>query len=339
MGIDEHIAGLVGHQETPPEAPAEEQDEYVAPEEEMPYLTGEADEMSPDEDTSPRSEETPRDEDTVDTGPVDAELARLRAESTGRLGEITSLREKLRTQGDAIEHMRQIMVEREEREKEEEDYQRQREQFGDVLDDPAIQYLDQKVEDLRADQQAERERREHRIRQINKVKEERDKQYAEFQQVAQDIISTETEFKKTHPTYDAAYDFLREQRSRFYKARGFDAPTTKNLVNQEEWYLVQEARQRGKNLAQEVWNMATEFGFDPASIAKKPTGRQMPNADKIQAGVSTSNIQSAPSTAGRKPGVVTREQFFNETPYAERMKILADPDKFERLVKTGELPM
>jgi len=268
---------------------------------------------------------------------VSDELAKIREESAGRLTEITEMREKYRVQGESIEHMRQMMLADEQRRADAAEAAK----YGPaVLDDPAMKRIDENFARIEGKIENDREAREHRIQEINRVNEENRLEQQYRTGLENFARTSEDKFRESHPdvAYDKAYDYLREQRGKFYTSRGLAKEEVEKRLSAEEIQLITEAGQAGRDPATDVWNMALEFGFDPATAGEAAVAVER-DVSKIKEGVNFSNTSHVPSTPGGSPGEMTRKAFFEELPYPDRMRILSDPEKFEELSKTGKITM
>jgi hypothetical protein len=341
MSIDSHIAMLTG---------SEESEVQPEPEQEV-ILTSEEKAANQDMLDVTVTERTgifvnPEDEQQreVSQTPVpderDAMIARLERESAGRLAEINGLREKYRDLGEGVDDLRKLLLEKEEREQEEADRMAEAEEFGDVIDDPAVRYLKTRLDKVEEDRVKEREERENRVQELNRRASERKKAKDHMDYVANYIVTSENAYKEAHPTYDAAYDHLRKERSKWYTARGFDEATVKSIVDQEEYNLVIESIQGGKDIAAEIWNMATSFGFSPDTVvAEDRTAGNPPDTTRLKKALNQQRVTSVPSGSGRRDGKMSRAEFFKNVGQAERLRILGDPEKFEELAKTGSITL
>jgi hypothetical protein len=107
-------------------------------------------------------------------------------------------------------------------------------------------------------------------------------QNARIQQAATWAGAQETEFRKTQPAYDAAYQYAEQHRTKELEAMGMPPQMVQATLAQNRMEIVQLAIQTGKNPAQIVWDLALGRGFNPEKGNGVDKGTEA--AAKIRAG-------------------------------------------------------
>jgi hypothetical protein len=253
----------------------------------------------------------------VDEGP---EYWKRAAE--GRRAEIGTLRTKLSWLADAKE--------RAEAKKEAEraaELQKEAELYGDdVVNDPSTRYVRDKL--AQTQEMIERQNQAQYAREQEALSQS---QQYQAQKAAQDqalakLRTYEAELEQTNPDYKQAYDFAVKKRTDMYQKRGYSQHEAEAAVANEEAYLFAEQMQMGNNPAKVAYDMAIEWGWTPekAQQANIPV-----DAQRLQAGVQSGGVSQMPGQAGSAPS--------DGGTISVRMKVLADPDKFEELGRTGKI--
>lgn len=267
----------------------------------------------------------------------------------GRRAEIGTLRTKLSEQSQNIEQLRQMWLadakEKAEAKKaaaREAELQKEAELYGeDVVNDPSTRYVRDKLaqtqEMIERQQQAQYAREQVALEQS---KQHQAEQAARDQAMAK-LRVYEAELEKTRPDYKQAYDFAVKKRTDMYVKRGYSEADAQQAVMNEEAFLFAEQMQLGNNPAQVAYDLAIEWGWTPEQ-AQQHADNQVPvNTQRLQAGVQSGGVGRMPGQAGQSlpsdGGTITAEQFFKTVPDAVRLKVLADPDKFEELGRTGKI--
>ena len=329
--IEMHVASLVG---TAEEAAASDTSDEPG------FIDAEGDIQKADAPGDVHDDQAEVNPDLVaqpDTGGL---LRTAQAESSGRLEEIVDLRSQLRDQGTAVNQMREMML----ADADERARAAETARFGqDVLEDPAMQRLDARFDKLEGRIESDRQEREHRIQEVNRITTEQRAEHENMQQLSNFAVSSEQKFVADHPdsSYHEAYNHLREVRGKVYSSRGLSKADIEQRLGMEEIQLITEAAQAGRDPATDVYNMAIEFGFSPAEAKEaKANIAPVPDLSRVKEGLELANPSDITRTPGRDTsGTLTREQFFNDLPYPERMAILSDQDKFEELTKTGKITL
>lgn len=301
-------------------------------------------------------------EEKSDTSNTDELLAAVRAESQGRLGEITRLRTENRETAQALNSLREMFLAMEKRQEEEEaerrralEYQEEVERFGeDVVNDPTAAYIAEKVAKVDDTLLAQKEYEEHQRQQINaQVQAQQQRKQAEAAMFQTAKVQEEA-FLAEHPDYYDAYDHARTERAKWYQSRGYDAKQAESIVDQETYYLLQEQVQRGGNVAEQVYNLAKQWGYTPqqAQAAAEQASQEQPrdqveNYDlgRMKAGLGSQGIGQIPGGASpRSQNVGGRtysvEEFFKTVPRSQRIQIfMNDPNAFETLGRTGQITL
>jgi hypothetical protein len=215
--------------------------------------------------------------------------------------------------------------------------QKEAELYGDdVVNDPSTRYVRDKL--AQTQEMIERQNQAQYAREQEALSQS---QQYQAQKAAQDqalakLRTYEAELEQTNPDYKQAYDFAVKKRTDMYQKRGYSQHEAEAAVANEEAYLFAEQMQMGNNPAKVAYDMAIEWGWSPekAQQANVPL-----NTQRLQAGVQSGGVGQMPGQAGAAPsegGTITAEQFFKTVPDGVRMKVLADPDKFEELGRTGK---
>lgn len=279
--------------------------------------------------------EEPAEQETVDKSVADGrlnDLVRMRqrlSEQTARMNQQTS----------AIEDMRTMLLQQAERDRQREieSLPTEAEVYGEeIITDPAISYLADKVESLQEQIQTKEEE--------ELAQSQRAAQYRQFNegvsQVTNVVQQAQQQFAAQKPDYYEAYAHARRNREAFY-ARLPEAQR-KQAVDNEEYQFAVGCIQQGLNPAEEVYKLATHTGWNE-SMYQGDNGNQQAqapqhNVGKIENGIqrSRANLSTAPGRGGAQDGTLTAKEFMN-LPAARRLKILSDPDKFETLAKTGRI--
>ena len=306
-------------------------------------------------------EEQPEQYDTADEGTTtteaqqaeidyQAEYEKVVRESAGRLGTIGQLREQLRSTADNIENLRQVVLEQQKQKQQEELQKRSQKQleeelerYGEnVVNDPHIAYMRDKLDKIAQQNQREAQIREGRMRALQEEQQRR----AEFEQQRSEFINQlktqEDSFREAHPDYEDAYEFARNKRKEMYTRRGHSAEQAEAIVAEEEVYLAQEQLMRGGNVAEEVYNWARDYGWEEPAQEQGQAQRQRPSDpsdfDKIRQGIRSASVRSLNSNAPRHDGeYVSIEQFYATVPEHIRAQVHADPDMFEQLGRYGKI--
>lgn len=254
-------------------------------------------------------------------------------ESMGRKGAIDELRDKLRVQTENIGAMQEMFLEQQAA-----DAPSDEEIFGEaVVKDPAIRYLVSKVDGLQRQFTTDRNQRIEAVQGRNRMT----AQQRKVQETREMIGKAEKDFSEKHADYGQAYDHFRAQRTKLHQSRGYNEQEITQLLGQEENDLINEALHRGRNPVEDLYNMAKANGFVAPATPAPAKDYAAESAKRVGAGVKAQNIGSmAGAPTGAKPtGVMTRQEFLTNIPKPERMRILADPDKFEELAKTGNITL
>lgn len=261
--------------------------------------------------------------------------------ASGRLNDLVGLRRKLSEQNQSIEQMRQMMMaqaQEQERREQEMSLPSEEEVYGEeVINDPAIRFLADRVGSVE-DMILERESRDRQNYQAQMQQQQEAANRAEF---VENVHSIESEYAKIRPDYYQAYDHARKGREAFYSR--YPEAQRKQLVAQEEAVFVNDCVAQGLNPAEEVYKMAQSLGWnqsmyrnDDVNVAPAPPSN---NFGKIENGVNRGGSRMD-STSGRggsaNPGMMTMKEFMN-LPASQRLGIMADENKFEQLAKTGKV--
>jgi hypothetical protein len=291
-----------------------------------------------------------------------AELAQLRAESAGRLNEIANMRRREAESAEAIKSLKEMFLdmeaanaEREAAEAAREAYEADLAEYGpEVLNDPTVQYITEKVAQVDDTLVASQQQQEH-YRQTLTEQQENARQWQEYRQQVQAHVATqEAEFVKTTPDYYKAYDYAVQAREQSYITRGYSPTDAKAAVAQETMYLVEEQVQRGGSVPEQVMAMAKQWGYtaEPETQPMQQVGDedQVSNAvarqidiGRIKQGLANQSIgQMETGASGKHEEAggrwMTRDEFFTTVPAEQRMRIFMNDDNaFEQLGRTGRI--
>ena len=92
-------------------------------------------------------------------------------------------------------------------------------------------------------------------------------QFGEFVKSVQDI---KAEYIKTTPDFNDAYNHIRNVRTEDLRAVGIPEADIPKVLLQDELNISQSAIQRGKNPAEEIYNMAKRYGYATKAAATPP---------------------------------------------------------------------
>lgn len=281
--------------------------------------------------------------------------------ASGRLGELRTVRMELgKTQG-SIEELRKVFLEREQREAdriadEERAFEldEERRLYGnEVVDDPAVSYMRDKMVQTQEmlSQQADQQQR-YRDSITQQAAQNRHMQDT-WVRTREAVRAQEEKFVEDVPDYGDAYQYARDKRKEMYVNRGYDPRQAEVFVDQEEEGIRQEQLGRpGGSVPGAVYEIAKMFGWSPdmsktGNEASKPARQSIshvdtaPNFNKMRAGIGARGAGEMHGTTGSHDNSrsLSAEEFFNTVPLPQRLEILADPDKFEELGKTGKIVM
>lgn len=276
----------------------------------------------------------------------EVQLAKAEKAAAGRLDEVGTLRGKLRDQDASIENLRQLIIAQMERDEvytAADEVEDDAEVYGEeVVTDPHMRYMRDKIANLENDFEARRQQDEHYRRELTQQA-----QQVQYQRQAEHNLMTalgsqEAAFAETHKDYDQAYKFTRSKKFEALVGRGFDQKQAIDQINAEELYLAQEQLSRGGNVPEQIWAQAQAYGFQSQAQAKpavNPQVEQTADIERIKAGLANQSIASmAGSGADRgDPQYMTSEEFFAKVPAGLRQQIFMNPDKFEEVAKFGRI--
>ena len=107
------------------------------------------------------------------------------------------------------------------------------------------------------------------------------KQVADF---VQSVQEAKAEFEKTAPDFPQAYEHIRNIRVTDLRALGADEGSIKQALLQDEFRLTEAALQRGKNPAEEMYNMAKRYGYVPKPAGAATAPASATKMQQLQAG-------------------------------------------------------
>lgn len=278
--------------------------------------------------------------------------------TSGLLNEITNLREMRRQDSEAIASMREMFMDLEQRNAEAERLaemerreQEDMERYGaDVVNDPTVQYIRDKMAQLDDTMYAAEQQRYAQQQQVAEQAAQWQQQQQQ-QEILETTVKTQEEvFREANPDYDEAYKYARSARTKMYTDRGYDPGTAERMVNQEELYLMAEQLGRGASVPEQIYNLAQTYGYQPVKVEKvQPEQKQLHDTyddgdiQRITQGLSSQGVGQVPGGASGKlesPGgrEMSAEEFFSTVPAQERLRIfMQDDTAFERLGRTGKI--
>lgn len=275
------------------------------------------------------------------------QLAAAERTAAGRLNEVATLRGRLRDQDNSIEELRKLVLaqmERDDMVTPEEELAEDAGIYGEeVVTDPHMRYMRDKIAGLEEDFEARRQQDEHYRHQLtdqaNQVQAARQGEAA----LMSALGMQEAAFAETNKQYDEAYKFGRQKKAEVLMARGYSQEQALGHINQSELALAQEQLTIGGNVPQQVWNEALAYGFQAqaaqARPAVNPQVEQVADIERIKAGLASQSVGSMAGSgaAGGDPEYMTSEEFFAKVPAGLRQQIFMNPDKFEEVAKFGRI--
>jgi hypothetical protein len=334
--VAEHISSLTGGADSAP-----------PPQEDPPAIDSLNEPVGIPTEMSPRYQQTePPTPEPVEETPAEqsapVEMTEDQRIAAGRLQEIVSMRKKLSQTQSSIETLRREMLDREAR-REQEEMPSEEEVYGEeIVNDPAVKYLTDRMEGIEARLDYDMQKKTEQQQQAAQAQAVN----AEFADAVQKVQTLEKTFIESgHADYQGAYEMVRNNRRAMYSH--LSPEDRERVVGAEEAQFVIQHLQNGMNPVEAVYNMALAQGWNPNSyqppaVQQAPPAQQQPyqhpNTQKIQQGLSSKSLTSVGGNRGGT-GFAGREisvENFENVPYAERMRILNDPDKFEALAKFGK---
>ena len=280
--------------------------------------------------------------------------------AAGRLGELRAVRTELGQTKQGIDSLRQIFLEREKKEAarladeaREQELEEERRLYGDeVVDDPGVAYMRDKVvqtQEIVERQAAQQEEYRRQVAQQASQLRAAQQQWVETQNA---VRSREEAFAEQNPDYGEAYQYTRDKRMEMFQNRGYTPQQAEIYVDQEEEGIRQEqlARPNG-SIPGAVYEIAKMYGWKPEMASgsedqkqqqQKPAAQtSAPNFNKFRQGVASQGAGGMHGSAGSHDGsrALSAEEFFNTVSFEKRLEILSDPDRFEELGRTGQIVM
>lgn len=134
-----------------------------------------------------------------------------------------------------------------------------------------------------------RERELGELRQWRQTQQQQSDTYNNVNRLQQIAQSHEVEFKKTTPDYDDAFQFVRAQRDTELQGMGYDDPSVRQqIIQQDALQIAAQALQGNRNAAQVVYAIAKARGY--AGKAPAPVTPAAPAAPVVSA--DTKKIQN-----------------------------------------------
>lgn len=124
---------------------------------------------------------------------------------------------------------------------------------------------------------AQLERSNSRIILLEQKLTERDSQSelrSQFDQFRANVQTLKTEFLKTTPDFDAAYQHLRAIREEDYKDSGMNAEAVRRALLEDEFRISQTAISKGQNPAEAMYKMAKRYGYAPKADVQQDKQKQ-----------------------------------------------------------------
>jgi hypothetical protein len=244
------------------------------------------------------------------------EFDRIKREADGRLSEIVALRQGQSSLASNMEALRQDLLERE--------------VAGDddavdlpseIADHPSMGYIKKRMDRMEDNLRGALELTPEEVQVKN--------QEVMVNQVNQYVATKRAEFEKTHPDFEAAYQHAREARKKFLV--GVPEHEKDNVLAYEEMSLAVRAMQQGKNPAEEVYQVATDFGYKKNGTTAKS------DPAKVKAGVESAGVSNVAGGRSSRSGKMSAATFFANLSKQERLALLASPEKFEEIARTGKI--
>lgn len=322
----------------------------------LPGLDDDMDHGAPDMGTTVPESSTDDGDGENDLDALRTELERVKAESSGRLNDLASLREERRQFSENLEEMRKMFVEQskaaaeaERQRKVEEELETEAQLYGeDVVSDPQTRYIRDIIAQNRQQMEEYQQQQEHYRQRLNEQREQFLVEQNYNQQMLGTLKSQEESYAKDHEDYYDAYDYARGKRVDMWKRRGYSPQDAEAFVAQEEKQLLVEQLPRGGNVAEHIYQLAKDWGWSgKVSDSNQDQNRQQSKSrnsvadiDRIKAGLSSQGSGQMRSAGGGGKGAreMTREEFFNTVPPEKRTQLFMDrPEVFEALGRHGRV--
>jgi hypothetical protein len=164
---------------------------------------------------------------------------------------------------------------------------------------------------------------------VNQEKQFAEAYAREVNRVGTWTVAQENKFRAEHPDYDNAYNHVQNIFYRGFLAQGYAPEKAAAEVSNMALRFAASAMQGGFDPAQEVYNVAQQYGYQAQE--SKPKAKTLPKKKP------STNINSLPGTTKRtRDEEITAEQLWSDDfPKGERLKLLADEDFFERIMTQG----
>lgn len=285
------------------------------------------------------------------------ELDRVKNESAGRLNDLAGFREERRQFNENLEAMRQMFVEQQETTNEadrqlalQEELEGEAALYGEeVVNDPQTRYIRDIVAQNRQQMEEYQQQQEHYRQQVSNQREQFVQEQNYNRQMMDALKAQEDSFAAEHDDYYDAYKFAHGKRVEMWTRRGYPAAQAQQFVEQEEKQLLSEQLPRGGNVADQIYNLAKDWGWSPESRStdqnqlesRAGSGNAVADIDRIKAGLSSQGsgqMRSAGGGGGTGAKEMTREEFFNTVPAHKRTQLFMDrPEVFEALGRHGRV--
>lgn len=297
------------------------------------------------------------DEGTETLETLRAELDRVKGESNGRLNELAQSRVKMREFSENMEQMREMFVSLSQQQADQEaeklrlqELDEEAALYGeDVVNNPEARYIRDMVAANREQLEEYQQEQEHYRQNLNEQRREFLAQQEYNNRMMETLRVQEEEFAKVHEDYGDAYKYAVDKRVDMWKRRGYTDDQAMNMVKEEQQHLLTEQLPRGGNVAQEVYNMAKDWGWQSAGAPNQNPTRSplaerantQADIERIRAGVGSPGSGSMVSTGGgggTGAREMTREQFFATVPASKRTELFMNrPEVFENLGRHGRV--
>ena len=95
----------------------------------------------------------------------------------------------------------------------------------------------------------------------------------QFEQFTDSVRQIKVAYEKTVPDFNTAYEYIRNVRTEDLRAVGAHESDIPKILLQDELNISQNAIQRGKNPAEEIYKMAKRYGYAPKALATTPAAK------------------------------------------------------------------
>lgn len=181
--------------------------------------------------------------------------------------------------------------------------------------DPAIDPQGAELFDIRQAREQDRRELEELKRQVAQGTQQT-AATLEQQQMLNFLRDDVGRFEREHPDYSQAAAFAAERRKEFWMRLGHNEDNARAIVERETAAIVNSGVLNNKSVAQTVWNLATEWGYQTANGngTAAPAGQQAPvnggvtSQEKLRQVAAGQKVQGMPKTgaAAGEPDEISR---------------------------------